>query len=133
MYDLGAKMGVFLRCNAIKMYKGRTLPCSGLRTELYDDYLSNIYRQIIRHIVPTIMNYFKTNFSPYIVLWAVVIHLLIIDNVIANMFLKYSTFSKSNVSRHRMMYQSIISKKNNDNSIEKLFLVNVLCNHCWML
>lgn len=111
MYDLGAKKDVFLRCNAIKMFNGRTLPCSVFGTELDDDYLSDIYRQIIRHIVPTIMNYFKTNFSTYIVLWAVVIHLFIIDNAIANMFLKYSTFLKSNVSRHRMMYQSIISKK----------------------
>ena len=62
MYDLGAKMDVFLRCNAIKMFKGRTIPCSGLRTELYDDYLSNIYRQIICQIVPTITNYFKIVF-----------------------------------------------------------------------
>ena len=54
---------------------------------------------------------FQNNFSSNSVLWIIVIHLLIIDNAIANMFLKYSTFSKSNVSRHRMMYQSIISKK----------------------
>ena len=58
MYDLGAKMGVFLRCNAIKLFAGRTISCSGFRTELDDDYLSNIYRQIICQIVPTIMNYF---------------------------------------------------------------------------
>ena len=111
MYDPGAKMDVFLRCNATKMFKGRTIPCISFGAGLDDDCLSNIYRQIICRIVPTIMNYFKTNFSPYIVLWAVVIHLFIIDNAIANMFLKYLTFSKSNVSRHRMMYQSIISKK----------------------
>ena len=52
MYDLGAKMDVFLRCNAIKMFKGRMLPCNGFETELDDDYLSNIYRQIICRIVP---------------------------------------------------------------------------------
>lgn len=33
MYDLGAKMDVFLRCSAIKMFKWWTIPCIGFEAE----------------------------------------------------------------------------------------------------
>ena len=42
MYDLGAKMDVFLRCNAVKMFKGRTVPYIGSRAE-FREILSLYY------------------------------------------------------------------------------------------
>ena len=41
MYDPGAKMDVFLRCNAIKMLKGITIPCISSGAEFRKDYISN--------------------------------------------------------------------------------------------
>ena len=43
MYDLGAKMDVFLRCNAIKMFKGITYFASalGLNSEIFISLLFN--------------------------------------------------------------------------------------------
>jgi len=38
MYDPGAKMDVFLRCNAIKMIKERALPCINFGIEFRNYY-----------------------------------------------------------------------------------------------
>ena len=65
MYDLRAKMDVFLRCNAIKINKGRTIPCISLEAEFRNYYLSVNYRQKICRIVPTIINYYKIVYAKH--------------------------------------------------------------------
>ena len=94
MYDPGAKMDVFLRCNAIKMFKGRTIPCISFWAEFRNCYS---FYFLTAKDTPNCSNnneLFQNSFSLSAVLRTIVIHLLINDNAIANLFLRYSAFSE---------------------------------------